>query len=292
MKKAFTLIELLIVIGILSILMALLFPVFAASKAAAKRTVCISHHQAAYKSTMLYVGDYDDRFMPVSYNQADASSRHDRTWVQLLMPYVTSFEVFHCPADPENEKQIESTFDSDIVPGDAIAKYYQASKLSDIGYNYLYLAPVTKVGSDWFVSARYVSEVEQPGDTYLYVDSVHNRDANGNPVGGGNWLVVPPCRYEYYNGFTQDTFSGAAGIGPEVFAPSKGWTPSHPDSTFAFGAAWAWHMDHITVTDVSGSTRAVAKDTLSRGCNVQESWTGYITEPSRYSWAFTQKFGI
>ena len=46
MKKfAFTLIELLVVIAIIAILAAILFPVFAQAKAAAKKAVCLSNHK-------------------------------------------------------------------------------------------------------------------------------------------------------------------------------------------------------------------------------------------------------
>ena len=43
MKKAFTLIELLVVIAIIAVLAAILFPVFAQAKAAAKKSACLSN---------------------------------------------------------------------------------------------------------------------------------------------------------------------------------------------------------------------------------------------------------
>lgn len=43
MKRAFTLIELLVVIAIIAILAAILFPVFAQAKEAAKKTGCLSN---------------------------------------------------------------------------------------------------------------------------------------------------------------------------------------------------------------------------------------------------------
>ncbi len=62
MKKAFTLIELLVVIAIIAILAAILFPVFAQAKEAAKKTQTISNAKQMGTSLMIYTGDYDDLF--------------------------------------------------------------------------------------------------------------------------------------------------------------------------------------------------------------------------------------
>ncbi|MCX7799072.1 MAG: prepilin-type N-terminal cleavage/methylation domain-containing protein [Fimbriimonadales bacterium] len=60
MKKAFTLIELLVVIAIIAILAAILFPVFAQAKMAAKRTAAISNAKQIATANMLYMNDWDD----------------------------------------------------------------------------------------------------------------------------------------------------------------------------------------------------------------------------------------
>jgi len=59
-KKAFTLIELLVVIAIIAILAAILFPVFAQAKEAAKKTHCVSNTKQTALAAMIYAGDYDD----------------------------------------------------------------------------------------------------------------------------------------------------------------------------------------------------------------------------------------
>jgi len=61
MKRAFTLIELLVVIAIIAILAAILFPVFAKAKEAAKKTHCISNTKQTCLAALMYAGDYDDR---------------------------------------------------------------------------------------------------------------------------------------------------------------------------------------------------------------------------------------
>ncbi|AIE87266.1 prepilin-type N-terminal cleavage/methylation domain-containing protein [Fimbriimonas ginsengisoli] len=61
-SRAFTLIELLVVIAIIAILAAILFPVFAQAKEAAKKTACLSNLRQIGTSFALYLNDADDRF--------------------------------------------------------------------------------------------------------------------------------------------------------------------------------------------------------------------------------------
>lgn len=60
--KAFTLIELLVVIAIIAILAAILFPVFAQAKLAAKKTQDLSNLKQNALGLIMYCGDNDDRF--------------------------------------------------------------------------------------------------------------------------------------------------------------------------------------------------------------------------------------
>jgi prepilin-type N-terminal cleavage/methylation domain-containing protein len=66
-SSAFTLIELLVVIAIIAILAAILFPVFAQAKAAAKKTQALSNTKQSATSVLLYTTDTDDTF-PLAYS--------------------------------------------------------------------------------------------------------------------------------------------------------------------------------------------------------------------------------
>lgn len=102
MKKAFTLIELLVVIAIIAILAAILFPVFAQAKFAAKKTVDLSNAKEIGTAVKLYLTDSDDA-MPIfyAYNSDPniyANKTHHGTEV-LLLPYTKSQEIFKSPLD-------------------------------------------------------------------------------------------------------------------------------------------------------------------------------------------------
>ena len=113
--KAFTLIELLVVIAIIAILAAILFPVFAQAKAAAKKTVCLSNGNQIGIALMLYLNDWDDVYPeehPYSadpaVDDADAQLENVDYGSPLLdiLPYVSSQSVnktdlYYCPADPD-----------------------------------------------------------------------------------------------------------------------------------------------------------------------------------------------
>jgi prepilin-type N-terminal cleavage/methylation domain-containing protein len=78
LKRAFTLIELLVVIAIIAILAAILFPVFAQAKVAAKKTKAISNVKQTATSVLLYTGDHDD-VMPFALTPNQAANTWRRT---------------------------------------------------------------------------------------------------------------------------------------------------------------------------------------------------------------------
>ncbi|MBL8067505.1 MAG: prepilin-type N-terminal cleavage/methylation domain-containing protein [Armatimonadetes bacterium] len=65
-RSAFTLIELLVVIAIIAILAAILFPVFAQAKAAAKKITSVSNLKQIATAVHIYISDYDD-VLPITY---------------------------------------------------------------------------------------------------------------------------------------------------------------------------------------------------------------------------------
>ena len=100
-RKGFTLIELLVVIAIIAILAAILFPVFAQAKEAAKRTADLSNARQIGVATKLYLGDNDDT-MPIfwAYNSIPPADKPGHNGTELLLlPYAKSRDLFRSPLD-------------------------------------------------------------------------------------------------------------------------------------------------------------------------------------------------
>ena len=125
-QKAFTLIELLVVITIISILAAILFPVFARARENARRSSCMSNMKQIGLGIMQYVQDYDEHYPLAWYGQTADNSKtsftqtqagmpgsyyktcgpdtctngegYFYTWKDLIFPYVKSLQIFSCPS--------------------------------------------------------------------------------------------------------------------------------------------------------------------------------------------------
>lgn len=102
--RGFTLIELLVVIAIIAILAAILFPVFAQAREAARKTQCASNQKQLGTAMMMYVQDYDERFptwrtlVPVS----PAYPNGKITWVENMQPYCKNTKIWLCPSETAN----------------------------------------------------------------------------------------------------------------------------------------------------------------------------------------------
>ncbi len=115
-QRGFTLIELLVVIAIISILAAILFPVFGRARENARRTSCLSNQKQIGLAAQQYAQDYDNglpawsEYYGMSAPGAESPYRGDSSstglWQSKLQPYIKSGSpeaanntgVWQCPS--------------------------------------------------------------------------------------------------------------------------------------------------------------------------------------------------
>ncbi|HVT13342.1 MAG TPA: prepilin-type N-terminal cleavage/methylation domain-containing protein [Fimbriimonadaceae bacterium] len=205
-KKAFTLIELLVVIAIIAILAAILFPVFARAKAAAKKISDLNNLKQIGTATMMYLSDYDDTLYGHRWNcnyeggggAADvcheymndpnniaaglrpeaqfldpATSAKRYYWAYMLYPYTKNYSLYRDPG------ATTTTF----APGD---KYNQAFMYNfngvavgngyggqdSYGHNDAYLSPGQPFGGGAATAINY-GQISRVASTIMITDATY-----------------------------------------------------------------------------------------------------------------------
>jgi prepilin-type N-terminal cleavage/methylation domain-containing protein/prepilin-type processing-associated H-X9-DG protein len=175
-RLGFTLIELLVVIAIIAILAAILFPVFARAREAARKASCLSNLKQLGLGMTMYAQDYDEMnvncWMVIPNNgtnggrQAVDETKVCITWDRMILPYLKNTGVFACPSDFGSTKA--------EVPG-------MGSPIRSYCYT-------GSIGGGWcpWTPARAMAAVPRPADAVSLIE----RDNCGGTVYGptkGEW---------------------------------------------------------------------------------------------------------
>ena len=102
-RKGFTLLELLILVVVIALLAALLFPVFARARRSARGNVCIHNLRQLAAGLLMYAQDNDGRAPGVGHPYASGAwaggwPRNEYVlWEVMIDPYVGNRTAFNCP---------------------------------------------------------------------------------------------------------------------------------------------------------------------------------------------------
>jgi prepilin-type processing-associated H-X9-DG protein len=100
MRRAFTLVEFLIIVGVLLVIAAILFPIFARARRTDRKSSCSSNLKQISLGFRQYTQDYDENYPPVV---ASAQSGYFG-WADLLQPYLKSTMIYQCPSEENDVK--------------------------------------------------------------------------------------------------------------------------------------------------------------------------------------------
>jgi len=169
-RRAFTLIELLVVIAIIAILAAILFPVFAQARDAARKTGCGSNMKQISNAMLMYRSDFDEK--PVPGNLGNYTNKYGQTariwWQGMIMPYVKNARVFACPS----ASVADGNFWGELAPSPAPADSSYRFE-SGIGYNWYIPADAPDIGGTdqgyWLVLSD--AQITRPSDTITLLET-------------------------------------------------------------------------------------------------------------------------
>jgi len=99
LQRGFTLIELLVTIAIISILAAILFPVFARARESARRASCMTNLKNLALSVMMYTQDNDGKLMVGNQTYVRGTGTTSNHWFPI-QPYIKNWQILYCPSAP------------------------------------------------------------------------------------------------------------------------------------------------------------------------------------------------
>lgn len=147
-RKAFTLIELLVVIAIIAILAAILFPVFAQAKEAAKKTQTLSNCKQYGTAVNLYADSADD-LMPLAMYISTAGTHFYNTLIPIPAGWFTG----------GNWATPNAIAGSNVMWGNSMFQYVKSGNLLEVaGAQKSYFAPddvKTKVKEPYVMGLAY-----------------------------------------------------------------------------------------------------------------------------------------
>lgn len=190
-SQAFTLIELLVVIAIIAILAAILFPVFAQAKAAAKKVSCLSNMKQLGTGIMLYVNDSDDVY-PISVDQTVTMSSEPYSyllWSHRVYPYVKNGDIWKCPSNTKG------TYAYAYGPGanpDAVAASYAGAPT----YKMVYAANMQML-PPWWDTPKSTTAISKPAEKIMIGETILATEA------GAPWAGLNDWTYSTYLGHTK-----------------------------------------------------------------------------------------
>jgi prepilin-type N-terminal cleavage/methylation domain-containing protein/prepilin-type processing-associated H-X9-DG protein len=229
--RGFTLIELLVVIAIIAILAALLFPVFARAREAARKTACVSNLRQLGTAAQMYVLDHDGRYFQHDWRTghywfglaAGATVVREQA---LLYPYTRNFRIQQCPSFTAEPKYAGAT--------------------AGYGYNYGYLT------EDWGAIGVTEAVIVRPSQCLLFGDSANYEWWTSPPAVRESFGLFPPSSTLPWNSPTSQFRHNGQKVVVFADGHARAYSPGVRSTDAPLTQAELHHLDSEDSTFFSG----------------------------------------
>lgn len=237
--------------------------------------LCLTRNGTVARAALLYAVDHNDR-LPPSLSNNGVPCAQENYFGNAVRPYHDSWHNYRCPEDDLAELALSQ---DECGPSSRFGSRSQIltnwARKSHRGYNWLMLAPLVNIPG--ISNPIQIATIADPSSTIMIVDSIWDRDSQGNPTGGGNFAVDAPCFRD---------INGALLLPLPPGTTAYWWLGAWNPGTIAsneFGGTWPWHKVWVGAM-IDGAARTFTYEQLTAGCEVLPASQGRVFDMAAYLW--------
>ena len=236
--RGFTLVELLVVIGIIALLIAILMPALASARQQAKSVTSLSNLRQLGIGLVQYRVENKGLYPVAAYNPLPDRARF--RWADAIYPYMRNTEVYMSPQlDPVERTRMDKPFNHTTTNTSPTSAAFLPTTIfyGGYGYNWQYLGNGRQpLGPDGrpvpIFQAREGAQIRKAAQTIAIADTNGSKDGTAHWTNHGVYVIDPPLqsyhlgsrgsRFASPNPADANNYSYRGGFGGDLAAGTPG----------------------------------------------------------------------